>query len=234
MIRSIANLTQSGHWPQQVDNPGEMSGSDGEAEIRVAIADDHPSYARGVGLLLEAVADDIEVAGTAGSADEAVDLIEKVFPDVLLMDIQMPGGGIEATRRIVERFPVVKVVMLTVSEDEEDIFEAMKAGAKGYLPKKVEVDELVAAIRAVHRGQMVISSHVAHMVLGTPSEEADLTDTERSLLKLVADGRDNVEIGQKLGMSEATVKRVLRNVVEKLHLQNRIQAAVYAAKKGWV
>lgn len=184
--------------------------------------------------MLEAVADDIEVAGTAGSADEAVDLVEKVFPDVLLMDIQMPGGGIEATRRIVERFPVVKVVMLTVSEEEEDIFEAMKAGAKGYLPKKVEVDELVAAIRAVHRGQMVISPHVAHMVLGTPSEEAHLTDTERSLLKLVADGRDNVEIGQELGMSEATVKRVLRNVVEKLHLQNRIQAAVYAAKKGWV
>lgn len=211
-----------------------MTAKGKEKEIRVAIADDHPSYARGVGLLLEAVGDDIEVAGTAGSADEAVELVEKVYPDVLLMDIQMPGGGIEATRRIAEQFPVVKVVMLTVSEDEEHVFEAMKAGAKGYLPKQVDVEELLAAIRAVHRGQVVVSPRVADMVLGSNPEGAKLTETEFSLLKLVAEGRDNAKIGQELGMSEATVKRVLRNVVEKLHLENRIQAAVYAAKKGWV
>ncbi|MBW3588374.1 MAG: response regulator transcription factor [Actinobacteria bacterium] len=204
-------------------------------EIRIVIADDHPSYARGVGLLLNSMAPEIELVGTAGSAAEAIKLVEKSVPDLILMDIQMPGGGIEATRQISEEFPAVKVVMLTVSEDDEDIFDAMKAGASGFLPKQVEVDELVAAIRAVHRGQVVVSPLVADKLLrSAPDERVGLLDVERSLLKLVAEGRDNPDIGREMGMSEATVKRVLKNVVQKLHLHNRVQAAVYAAKKGWV
>ena len=204
-------------------------------EIRVVIADDHPSFARGVGLLLNSMAQEIELVGTAGSAAEVIKLVETSVPDLVLMDIQMPGGGIEATRRISEEFPAVKVLMLTVSEDDEDIFDAMKAGASGFLPKQVEVDELLAAIRAVHRGQVVVSPVVADKLLrSAPDERAELTEVEHSLLKLVAEGRDNPDIGREMGMSEATVKRVLKNVVEKLHLHNRVQAAVYAAKKGWV
>jgi len=204
-------------------------------EIRVVIADDHPSFARGVGLLLNSMAQEIELVGTAGSAAEVIKLVETSVPDLVLMDIQMPGGGIEATRRISEEFPAVKVLMLTVSEDDEDIFDAMKAGASGFLPKQVEVDELLAAIRAVHRGQVVVSPLVADKLLrSAPDERAELTEVEHSLLKLVAEGRDNPDIGREMGMSEATVKRVLKNVVEKLHLHNRVQAAVYAAKKGWV
>jgi len=211
--------------------PAEIAGD----EIRIVIADDHPSYARGVGLLLKSMAPEIELVGTAGSAAEAIKLVETSVPDLILMDIQMPGGGIEATRQISEEFPAVKVVMLTVSEDDEDIFASMKAGASGFLPKQVEVDELVAAIRAVHRGQVVVSPLVADKLLrSAPDERAELTDVERSLLKLVAEGRDNPDIGREMGMSEATVKRVLKNVVQKLHLHNRVQAAVYAAKKGWV
>lgn len=211
--------------------PAEVAGD----EIRIVIADDHPSYARGVGLLLKSMAEEIELVGTAGSAAEVIKLVETSVPDLVLMDIQMPGGGIEATRQISEDFPAVKVVMLTVSEDDEDIFDAMKAGASGFLPKQVEVDELVAAIRAVHRGQVVVSPLVADKLLrSAPDERAELTEVERSLLKLVAEGRDNPDIGREMGMSEATVKRVLKNVVQKLHLHNRVQAAVYAAKKGWV
>lgn len=212
--------------------PAESTAGD---EIRIVIADDHPSYARGVGLLLKSMAQEIELVGTAGSAAEVIKLVETSVPDLVLMDIQMPGGGIEATRRISEEFPAVKVVMLTVSEDDEDIFNAMKAGASGFLPKQVEVDELVAAIRAVHRGQVVVSPLVADKLLrSAPDERAELTEVEHSLLKLVAEGRDNPDIGREMGMSEATVKRVLKNVVQKLHLHNRVQAAVYAAKKGWV
>ena len=204
-------------------------------EIRVVIADDHPSFARGVGLLLNSMAQEIELVGTAGSAAEVIKLVETSVPDLVLMDIQMPGGGIEATGQISREFPAVKVLMLTVSEDDEDIFDAMKAGASGFLPKQVEVDELLAAIRAVHRGQVVVSPLVADKLLrSAPDERAELTEVEHSLLKLVAEGRDNPDIGREMGMSEATVKRVLKNVVEKLHLHNRVQAAVYAAKKGWV
>ena len=211
--------------------PAEIDGD----EIRIVIADDHPSYAKGIGLLLKSMAQEIELVGTAGSAAEVIKLVETSVPDLVLMDIQMPGGGIEATSQISEEFPAVKVVMLTVSEDDEDIFDAMKAGASGFLPKQVEVDELVAAIRAVHRGQVVVSPLVADKLLrSAPNERAELTEVERSLLKLVAEGRDNPDIGREMGMSEATVKRVLKNVVEKLHLHNRVQAAVYAAKKGWV
>lgn len=211
--------------------PAEIEGD----KIRIVIADDHPSYARGVGLLLKSMAQEIELVGTAGSAAEAIKLVETSVPDLVLMDIQMPGGGIEATRQISEEFPAVKVVMLTVSEDDEDIFDAMKAGASGFLPKQIEVDELVAAIRAVHRGQVVVSPLVADKLLrSAPDERVELTEVERSLLKLVAEGRDNPDIGREMSMSEATVKRVLKNVVGKLHLHNRVQAAVYAAKKGWV
>lgn len=213
---------------------GDVSESGRDQRIRIVVVDDHPSYTEGLRLLFEST-DTIEVAGTSTKAEAAIELIGKELPDIVLMDIHMPEeDGIKATKTIKEMFPVVKVVMLTVSEDDQDIYEAMRAGASGYLPKEVEVDELITALAAIHQGQVVVSPQVAGKLLSGEDTENALTAFERDLLRLVAEGHDNAAIGRKLLISESTVKRNLRNVVEKLHLQNRVQAAVYAAKRGWI
>lgn len=214
-----------------------MTGSIPEADrIKVAVVDDHPSYARGLQMLLKAEADDIEVVAIATSITEALEVIKDKLPDLVLMDIRMPGeGGIEGTRKIREQFPIVKVVMLTVSEDDQDVYDAMRLGASGYLPKQIEVEELVKAIRSIQGGQVVISPLVAGKLLSQPTEDPiPLTESERELLRLVAEGHDNTKLTELLLVSESTLKRNLRNILEKLHLHNRIQAAVYAAKKGWI
>ncbi|MEO7804241.1 MAG: response regulator transcription factor [Actinomycetota bacterium] len=203
--------------------------------IRVIVVDDHPSYAKGLQMLLRSVAPDIEVVTIAHDAKSAIEAVGSHMPDVVLMDIRMPsGGGILATEQVRDLYPVVKVVMLTVSEDDHDVYEAMRLGASGYLPKKIEVEELVSAVRAIHGGQVVISPLVAGKLLGAQQDEVPLTPMERQLLRLVAEGHDNVQIADRLAVSESTLKRNLRNILDKLHLQNRIQAAVYAAKKGWI
>ncbi|MFN2611489.1 MAG: response regulator [Actinomycetota bacterium] len=213
-----------------------MSASEGSDRIRVVVVDDHPSYAQGLEMLLRSVVDDIEVVAIAKDHKSAIDAVRTHLPDVVLMDIRMPGAdGIEITKQIRESFPVVKVVMLTASEDDQDVFDAMSLGASGYLPKQIEVEELVAAIRSISAGQVVISPQVAGKLLGqTTGEAVPLTESERELLRLVAEGHDNAKIAEVMSVSESTLKRNLRNILEKLHLHNRIQAAVYAAKKGWI
>ena len=205
-------------------------------KIRIIIVDDHPSYAKGLDMLLRTLATDIEVVGLARNRKEALDQVREHLPDIVLMDIKMPGeDGIEVTKEIRDMFPVVKVVMLTVSEDDQDVYDAMRLGASGYLPKQIEVEELITAIRSIDGGQVVISPLVAGKLLGQTNEEVvPLTETERQLLRLVAEGHDNAKIAEMLAVSESTLKRNLRNILEKLQLHNRIQAAVYAAKKGWI
>lgn len=204
--------------------------------IRVVVVDDHPSYAKGLQMLLRTIGEGIAVVGIANNLRDAIKQIEQNLPDIVLMDIRMPDGdGIEATKLIRTQFPVVKVVMLTVSEDDQDVYDAMRLGASGYLPKQIEVEELVSAIHSIHGGQVVISPSVATKLLNQEAGEKDpLTDSERELLRLVAEGQDNSAIAQILAISESTLKRNMRNILEKLQLHNRVQAAVYAAKKGWI
>lgn len=214
-----------------------MSQTEGLSEsIRVVVVDDHPSYAKGLQMLIKTIAQDIEVVAIANNLREALKQIEEHLPDLVLMDIRMPDGdGIEATKLIRSQFPVVKVVMLTVSEEDQDVYDAMRLGASGYLPKQIEVEELISAIRSIHGGQVVISPSVAGKLLHQESGARDpLTEAERELLRLVAEGQDNAAIAETLAISESTLKRNMRNILEKLQLHNRVQAAVYAAKKGWI
>lgn len=244
MASAIINLIPAGQLGALLGSPvgliraimREMPETSDQEQIRIVVVDDHPSYAKGLEMLLRDVSSDIRVIKTAKTGAEAIRAVGEHLPDLVLMDIRMPErDGIETTKAIREQFPVVKVVMLTVSEEDQDVYDAMRLGASGYLPKQIEVEELIAAIRSIHSGQVVISPVVAGKLLGQGSqEEVPLTESERDLLKLVAEGHENVQIAEMLSISESTLKRNLRNILEKLHLHNRVQAAVYAAKKGWI
>ncbi|MHB1487273.1 MAG: response regulator [Acidimicrobiales bacterium] len=209
--------------------------------VRVLIADDQPLFRRGLYVVL-GTEDDIEVVGEAEDGLEAIAKSEELAPDVVLMDVRMPKvSGIEATRRIRTASPSTRVLMLTVSDDEDDLFEAVKAGASGYLLKEISVEEVAAAIRAVTQGQSLISPSMAAKLMGEFSamaerEAADrsqvpvpaLTARELDVLRLVARGLGNREIAADLFIAENTVKNHVRNILEKLQLHNRMQAAMYA------
>ena len=205
--------------------------------IRVLIVDDHQLFRRGVSSLL-AGREDIEVVGEANNGAEAVERARELMPDVVLMDIKMPElDGIAATKQLKAEMPYVRIMMLTVSETDEDLFEAIKAGASGYLLKNVDPDHLVASVLQVQRGEVPIAPTMAAKILReltTPSEAPiqSLTSRERQVLELLASGMANKEIAFTLRISENTVKNHLRNILEKLHLQNRVQAALYAVRMG--
>lgn len=214
--------------------------------IRVLIVDDHTLFRRGLRSLLE-TQEDIEVIGEAANGLEAVEKARELMPDLILMDIWMPQcNGLEATRKIKEEMPYVRIVMLTVSDDDYTLFEAIKAGAQGYLLKDLDPEELFALIRGVMRGEAPISRSLAARILNEfarnvrGEEGLDqlaaplLTQREKEVLQLLVEGYTNKEIAQKLNIAENTVKNHLRNIMEKLHLQNRVQLAVYALKKGIV
>ncbi|MDQ7820386.1 MAG: response regulator transcription factor [Armatimonadota bacterium] len=206
--------------------------------IRVLVADDHALFRRGVTALL-AGREDMEVVGEAADGEEAIERARELMPDVILMDIKMPGvDGLAATRRIKAEMPYVKILMLTVSETDEDLFEAIKAGASGYLLKNVDPEYLVACLRQAQRGEVPIAPTMASKILrelAAPPEPAPpLTARERQVLELLAAGKSNKEIALDLKISENTVKNHLRNILEKLHLQNRVQAALYAVRMGLV
>lgn len=207
--------------------------------IRVLLADDHTLFRRGLASLL-AEQPDLEVVGEAASGEEAIERARELMPDVVLMDVRMPGlGGLEATRRLKDEMPYVKILILTVSEDEEDLFAAMKSGAQGYLLKNIDPDDLVTAIRQAERGEAPLAPSMAAKILrefsGTaPRPGPTLTPRERQVLELVARGDANKEIARHLQISENTVKNHLRNILEKLHLQNRVQAVMYALREGLI
>ena len=212
--------------------------------MRVALVDDHELFRQGLRELLTERG--FEVVGEASSGEEAVALAGKEIPDVLLMDISMPGmGGIEAARRIRAETPHTRIVMLTVSADERDVDEAILAGASGYLLKDAPIDAIVSGSAAAARGEALLSPAIAGNLLArigasepagepVPNFAVRLTDREREVLELMAAGRDNTQIAQELFISAQTVKNHVSNILAKLEVENRIQAAVYAVRRGLV
>jgi DNA-binding NarL/FixJ family response regulator len=218
--------------------------ADAAPAIRVLIADDHALFREGIRRLLSA-SPEIETVGEAKSGEEAVRLVEDLAPDVVLLDIMMPGmSGIDVARVIHTTSPRTRVIILTVHATEEFLFEAIKAGAMGYLLKDASSDELLRAIRLVAQGEGLLAPGLAAKVfkefarVAASQELAPvvtlLTDREAEILKHVTAGLANKEIARTLNISERTVKNHLTNIMEKLHVNSRTQAAVYALRSGLV
>ena len=213
------------------------------APIRIMLVDDHALFRKGIASLL-AAEPGFEVVGEAGDGVQALEQVQELMPDVILMDVNMPrASGPEATRRIMAILPYVKIVMLTVSEDDQDLFEAVRSGAQGYLLKKIEPKGLFDTLRGVVRGEASISRLMAAKLLGEFSRQGnqqaapngrqtELSIREEEVLGLVAQGRSNKEIAAALTISENTVKNHLKNILGKLHLENRVQAATFALREG--
>jgi DNA-binding NarL/FixJ family response regulator len=212
--------------------------------IRLLLADDHTLFRKGLLSLLEKES----CFEVIGEAEDGADAIEKALtgkPDLVLMDIHMPiVNGLEATRRITSSLPATRVVILTISEEDKDLFEAIKCGAHGYLSKKVEPEKLRKLLEGVFRGEAPLSQGTAARILkefaaraskNSPTTAAgDLTEREKEVLQLLAAGLTNKEIGNRLDIAENTVKNHLKNILAKLHLQNRVQAAALAIQQGLV
>jgi len=224
--------------------PGTASTEKGTDErLRVLIVDDHALFRRGLQMVLRQE-EDIEVVGEAGDGHEAVDRAQELMPDVVLMDVRMPGqSGIKATEQIKDLLPHAKILMLTISDEEADLYDAIKAGASGYLLKEISIDEVADAVRSVSSGQSRISPSMASKLLtefAAMSKRADerhqlpavrLTEREMEVLKLVAQGMNNRDIAKELFIAENTVKNHIRNILEKLHLHSRMEAVVYAVRE---
>ena len=212
--------------------------------MRILLADDHALFRDGLASLLDAWGH--EVVGLASNGVEAAELAERVRPDLVLMDVRMPGGsGLDATARIKASCPDTAIVMVTVSEDEDDLFAAIKAGAQGYLLKNLEAAQLHSMIDAVGRGEAAISPATAARIIeefvrrerlvdDPPADPDRLTDRELEVLALVTQGLRNKEIAAELGISENTAKYHLRNILEKLHAQSRTEVAARAVREGLV
>jgi two-component system NarL family response regulator len=233
---------------QAVDGQAEVAsepapGVTGSEPIRVLVVDDHAVFRRGLQMVLEQEPD-IEVVGEAGDGAEAVTMAANTAPDIVLLDVRMPKrGGIDACTAIKDAVPSVAIIMLTISDEEADLYDAIKAGAVGYLLKDIPIDEVATAVRAVRGGQSYISPSMASKLLtefATMVRRSDerqqlpapkLTDREMEVLKLVAKGLNNRDIAKQLFISENTVKNHIRNILEKLQLHSRMEAVVYAVRE---
>jgi DNA-binding NarL/FixJ family response regulator len=202
------------------------------------IVDNHTLFRQGLVSLLQSEPG-FEVTGEAGSGEEALKLVPKIQPDVVLMDVKMPGiGGVEATRRLGETMPQTRILMLTVSEEEESLFAAIQAGARGYILKNADADELLEAIRRVHAGEAMISPAMTFRLMQalrnggvhSPLPELPLTSREQDVFELLAQGASNRQIARTLTISENTVKTHVRNILEKLEVRNRSEVAAYARR----
>lgn len=211
--------------------------------MRVLIADDHALFRDGLRSLLEARG--VDVVGEARNGREAVELASTLMPDVVLMDLNMPElDGLDATRILSAELPSVKTVVLTASEDDADLFEAVKCGAEGYLPKNLEADEFFALLNRVTQGEPALTPALARKVLAElarpssdrPRRQAhDLTEREHEVLELLVTGvTSNRDLAERLVVSENTVKYHLRNILDKLHVQNRAQVIAYALREGLI
>ncbi|MEV2277007.1 response regulator transcription factor [Nocardiopsis sp. NPDC049922] len=217
------------------------------APIRVLVVDDHALFRRGLVSVLD-VETDIDVVSEAGDGEEAMHLAAQHHPDVILMDVRMPQvGGIDACSRIREALPRVKFIMLTMSDEEVDLFDALKAGATGYLLKEIGVTDIAGAVRAIAAGRSFVNPVMATKLIGEFAELAkqesaprgapplpQLTPRETEVLKLLARSLNNREIGARLFITENTVKNHVRNILEKLQVHSRTEAAIYAVRAEYV
>src|ERR671932_1345229 len=213
-------------------------------DVRVLIVDDHDLFRSGLRNLLED--EGVTIVGEAAAGQEALRIVRELAPDVVVMDLNMPGmGGVEATRHIASIAPLTRVVMLTISDQDSDVMDAILAGACGYLLKDSSIQELISGIASAARGESLISPNIAAKVLQrvrATSERpeiadtirAELSDREIEVLKLIANGKDNAVIAAELHISPKTVKNHISNILMKLQIDNRIQAAVYAVRSGIV
>lgn len=224
---------------EQPDRPHQAEDA---SDVEVLLADDHPVFRDGLAMLLDSVAG-IRVVGRAGTGREAVDLAGRLHPDVVVMDVNMPDiDGIEATRQLTRDSPHIGVVVLTMSEDDDTVFAAMRAGARGYLLKEAGPEDIVRSITAVSRGEAVFGASVArriaaYFVGGSPAATGtgpfpELTPREREVLDLVASGRANADIARALFLSPKTVRNIVSNIFAKLHVADRAQAIITARDAG--
>ena len=213
-------------------------------DLRVLLVDDHDLFRTGLRNLLED--EGVIVVGEAGTGNEALRMVEELTPDVVVMDLNMPGmTGVEATRQIASVAPLARVLVLTISDQDADVMDAILAGACGYLLKDASIGDLMQGIRSASVGESLISPTIASKVLqrvraSSPLPDiaariqAQLSDREIEVLKLIANGRDNADIAGQLYISPKTVKNHISNILMKLQIENRIQAAVYAVRSGLV
>jgi two-component system nitrate/nitrite response regulator NarL len=211
-----------------------------QTKHRIAVIDDHPLYREGVVLTLSRDAA-FEIVGEGGTADQAVRLAEETSPDIMLLDIGLPGGGIEAIARVLRVSPVTKVVMLTGSESEDHVSTALESGARGYVLKGIGAQELVRTIRAIASGETYVTPGLAARLLtqmksraATPpqGDQVGLTQREEQILQCVANGRTNKEIARELNLSEKTVKHYMTNIMHKLQVRNRVEAALIVRRRA--
>ena len=213
-------------------------------ELRVLLVDDHDLFRTGLRTLLED--EGLQVVGEAENGQVALRLVGELAPDVVIMDLNMPGlTGVETTRRITGASPLTRVLVLTISVEDNDVMNAVMAGACGYLLKDSSIHQLIAGIRAAARGESLISPQIAAKLLQRLRAQttdtdaaatilAELSDRELEVLRLIANGKDNAEIARELFISPKTVKNHISNILMKLQIENRIQAAVYAVRSGIV
>lgn len=203
--------------------------------LRVVIADDHPLFLEGVATALGR-APGIAIVGTAGDANGAVRLTRELRPDLVLLDLTMPGDGLRATREIVANCPDTRVLILTVLESEDKLVAALQAGASGYALKGMRGRELASVMRRVHGGEAYVTPSLAGQLLRDmvkpkePDPLAELTDRERAILDLVATGKSNAEVGDRLGLAEKTVKHYMTSILAKLQVRSRVEAALLAQR----
>lgn len=205
--------------------------------IRVAIADDHPIMREGL-VHVFSREEGFEVVGAGASAREAVEIAEALLPDLIFLDINMPGDGVEAARVISRNCPAVRIVILTAHDGEQHVMDALRNGASGYVLKGVSSEELISTARAVCRGESYVSPGLAARLLGTRHQQplparpgakfAGLTEREEEILRHVAMGMSNKEVGAHTGLTEKTVKHYMTNILQKLHARNRVEAALLA------
>lgn len=207
---------------------------------RIVLADDHPIFRDGLIRSLEETGD-FTVVGTGGSADDAVALVAAQSPDIVLLDISMPGGGIAAARRINARWPATRIVMLTVSENDQDVAQALASGALGYILKGISARDLRQVLEGIARGEAHVTPSLAARLLHdlqtprrppTRSVIDDLTKREEDILRRVATGLSNREVAEALDIQEKTVKHYMTSILEKLHVRNRVEATLIA-REAW-
>jgi len=204
--------------------------------ISIVVVDDHPLFREGVVSTLQE-SGFFDVVAQAGTQEDAIREVEKHLPDLMLLDVSMPGGGIETAREITKRVPIVKIIMLTVSEQEHDVQAALRAQARGYVLKGVASEDLISILKDIHNGDSYISPNLAANLLMRSTDESnndasiedfDLNDRERQILEKLSIGMSNREIADDIYLSEKTVKHYMTNIMHKLHVSNRVQAAIKA------